>query len=50
MGMYRQGAFSVMVWGGICSTGRIHFIFISEGLKVNQDVYRNDISEAVVLS
>jgi inhibitor of nuclear factor kappa-B kinase subunit alpha len=38
-----------MAFGGICASGKTPLIFIEEGIKVNQEVYRRDILEAVVL-
>ena len=38
-----------MVWGGICASGKIPLVFVDEGVKINQEVYRRDILEAVVL-
>jgi hypothetical protein len=29
----------VMVWGGICSSGKTPLIFVDEGVKVNKNVY-----------
>ncbi|GFX58626.1 uncharacterized protein TNCV_418051 [Trichonephila clavipes] len=40
---------SVIVWGGIGASGKTHFDFVEEGVKINQKVYQRDISEAVVL-
>lgn len=38
-----------MVWGGICSSGKTPLIFVEKGVKMNQEIYRRDILEAVVL-
>ncbi|GFV47762.1 uncharacterized protein TNCV_517611 [Trichonephila clavipes] len=38
----------VMVWGGICVSGKIPFVLVEEGVKINQKVYRRDITEIVV--
>lgn len=46
---HRQKAKSVMVWGGICSTGKTPLVFVEKGVKMNQDMYRRDILESVVL-
>lgn len=46
---HRQKPDSVMVWGGICSTGKTPLIFIEKGVKINQEIYRRDILDAVVL-
>jgi len=45
----RQNPASVMVWAGICATGKTPLVFVEQGVKINQDVYRRDILEAVVL-
>nr|XP_041631943.1 uncharacterized protein LOC121502435 [Drosophila kikkawai] len=45
----RQCEQSLMVWGGICATGKIPLIFIDQGVKINLEVYRRDILETVVL-
>ncbi|GFX39117.1 uncharacterized protein TNCV_359311 [Trichonephila clavipes] len=45
----RQYPKSVIVWGGICASGKTPFVFVEEGVKINQRVYRSDITEAVVL-
>uniref|UniRef100_A0A7I4YMI3 HTH_7 domain-containing protein n=1 Tax=Haemonchus contortus TaxID=6289 RepID=A0A7I4YMI3_HAECO len=41
-------ASSVMVWAGICATGRTPLIFVGKGAKINQDIYINDILEKVL--
>lgn len=46
---HRQYPQSVMVWAGICSTGKTPLVFVDRGVKINQEVYRRDILEAVVL-
>ena len=38
-----------MVWAGICASGKTPLIFVEAGVKINQEVYRRDILEAVVL-
>nr|XP_041632354.1 uncharacterized protein LOC121502717 [Drosophila kikkawai] len=40
---------SLMVWGGICANGKTPLIFIDQAVKSNQEVYRRDILETVVL-
>jgi transposase len=47
--MHKQHPKSVMVWGGICATGKTPLIFVEEGTKVNQEVYLRDVLQAVVL-
>jgi ''Paired box'' domain. len=46
---HRQNPASVMVWGGICASGKTPLVFVEQGVKINQEVYRRDILEAVVL-
>ncbi|GFT97835.1 uncharacterized protein TNCV_2167531 [Trichonephila clavipes] len=46
---HRQYPKSVMVWGGICLSGKTPLVFVEEGVKINQKVYQRDIIEAVVL-
>uniref|UniRef100_A0A914VSL0 Transposase n=1 Tax=Plectus sambesii TaxID=2011161 RepID=A0A914VSL0_9BILA len=40
---------SVMVWGGVTHSGKTPLVFIDEGVKVNQDVYRQQILEQALL-
>ncbi|GFW94722.1 uncharacterized protein TNCV_4247621 [Trichonephila clavipes] len=47
---HRQYPKSVMVWGGICASGKTPLVFVEKGVKINQKVYRRDIIEAVVLT
>ncbi|GBL98509.1 hypothetical protein AVEN_111630-1 [Araneus ventricosus] len=46
---HRQHPKSVMVWGGICASGKTPLVFVYEGVKINHTVYRRGILEAVVL-
>jgi inhibitor of nuclear factor kappa-B kinase subunit alpha len=46
---HRQNPQSVMVWGGICANGKTPLVFVAQGVKINQEVYRRDILQAVVL-
>lgn len=46
---HRQNPASVMVWGGICASGKTPLVFVEQGVKINQEVYRRDILESVVL-
>lgn len=46
---HRQNPKSVMVWAGICASGKTPLVFVDEGVKINQEVYRRDILEAVAL-
>lgn len=39
---------SVMVWAGVTSNGKTPLVFIDEGVKVNQQNYREQVLEAVV--
>lgn len=45
----RQGAQSVMVWGGICASGKTPLIFVEKGVKLNKENYLRDILQSVVL-
>lgn len=45
----RQNPQSVMVWGGICASGKTPLVFVDQGVKIDQEVYRRGILEAVVL-
>ena len=45
----RQKPSSVMVWAGVTSTGlKIPLIFIDEGVKINQTIYRRMLEEKVI--
>jgi len=46
---HRQFPQSVMVWAGVCSTGKTPLVFVKKGVKVNSKNYREDILEPVVL-
>lgn len=46
---HRQNPKAVMVWAGICATGKTPLVFVDQGVKVNQEVYRRDILEAVLV-
>ena len=46
---HRQNPQSVMVWGGICASGKTPLVFVGQGVKINQEVYRRNILEIVVL-
>ncbi|GFT88622.1 uncharacterized protein TNCV_905191 [Trichonephila clavipes] len=39
---------SVMVWSGICGSGKTPLVFVDEGVKMNQKVYQRDIFEVVL--
>ncbi|KAM8701702.1 hypothetical protein ACLKA7_004873 [Drosophila subpalustris] len=43
---HRQNSKSVMVWGGICASGKTPLVFVDQGVKINQEVYRRDILDA----
>ncbi|CAD5223079.1 unnamed protein product [Bursaphelenchus okinawaensis] len=45
----RQRPRGIMVWAGICASGKISLIFVDEGVKINKEVYQRDILEAMVL-
>ena len=38
-----QGVASVMVWAAITESGRSPLVFEEQGVKLNQEIYRNDI-------
>ncbi|GFW09200.1 uncharacterized protein TNCV_2101541 [Trichonephila clavipes] len=46
---HRQCPKSIMVWGGICASEENSFVFVEEGVKINQKVNQKYILEAVVL-
>ncbi|GFT91116.1 DDE_3 domain-containing protein [Trichonephila clavipes] len=46
----RQHSESVMVLGGICTSGETPLIYMEEGVKIVQKVYQSDIIEAAVLT
>ena len=46
---YRQNSKSVMVWAGICAAGKTPLVFVDERVKMDQNVYRRDILDAVVV-
>ncbi|XP_045496952.1 uncharacterized protein LOC123695222 [Colias croceus] len=46
---HRQKPDSVLVWRGICSTGKTPLVFVKKGVKVNQEIYQRDILESLVL-
>ena len=46
---HRQKPQSVIVWGGISASGKTPLVFVDQGVKINQDVYRRDILQSVVL-
>lgn len=39
---------SVMVWAGICATGKTPMIFVEKGVKINAKIYQESILRAVV--
>ncbi|CAD5227603.1 unnamed protein product [Bursaphelenchus xylophilus] len=45
----RQYPQSLMVWAGICASGKTPLIFVEKGVKINAKVYQKDILEKVVL-
>jgi inhibitor of nuclear factor kappa-B kinase subunit alpha len=46
---HRQNPQSVMVWAGICASGKTPLVFVDQGVKINQEVYCRDILERTVL-
>lgn len=46
---HRQYPQSVMVWAGICASGKTPLVFVDQGVKINQQVYQRDILLDVVL-
>ena len=38
-----QGAASVMVWAAVTESGKSPLVFVEQGVKLNQENYRNDI-------
>ena len=47
---HRQNPKSMMVYAGICATGKTPLVFIDEGVKIDQNVYRRDILDAVMVA
>jgi hypothetical protein len=45
---HSQHPASLMVWAGICATGKTPLIFVDEGVKINQEVYMQRILRDVV--
>ena len=45
---HTQGPASVMVWAGICATGKTPLVFIERGVKINSEVYQNMLADDVV--
>lgn len=46
---HRQSPQSVMVWAGICASGKTPLVFVDQGIKLCQEVYRRDVLQSVVL-
>jgi len=46
---HRQFPPSVLVWGGICASGKTPLVFFDQGVKLDKELYRSQILEAVVL-
>ncbi|GBO33342.1 hypothetical protein AVEN_260606-1, partial [Araneus ventricosus] len=40
---------SVIIWYGICASGKTPLVSVDEGVTINHKVYRRDILEAVIL-
>lgn len=45
----KQGPASVMVWAGVTAEGRTPLVFIDQGVKVNQQVYRKKVLNDALL-
>ena len=39
---------SVMVWGGICSTGKTPLVFVDPGVRINKNYYLHKILQGVL--
>ena len=46
---WAQGAASVMVWAAATESGRSPLVFVVQGVKLNQENYRNDILVGLLL-
>jgi hypothetical protein len=46
---HRQNPQVVMVWGGICTSGKTPPVIVNEGVKINKKYCQSKILEAVVL-
>jgi hypothetical protein len=46
---HHQNPQAVMVWGGICASGKKPLVIVNEGVKINKEYYQSKILEAVVL-
>ena len=46
---HRQNPKSVMVWGGICATGKTPLVFVFDRVNIDQNVYHRDILDPVVV-
>ena len=44
---HSQGAANVMVWAGICASGKTPLIFIEQGVKINSTVYQQILTDEV---
>ena len=44
----KQGAPGVMVWAGVTADGKTPLVFINQGVKINAEVYMNQVLESVV--
>lgn len=43
-----QGPANVMVWAGVCATGKTPLVFVEKGVKVNSTVYQKMLNDEVV--
>jgi inhibitor of nuclear factor kappa-B kinase subunit alpha len=44
-----QNLHAVMIWGGICASGKPPLVIVNEGVKISKEYYQSKILEAVVL-
>ena len=45
---HSQHASSVMVWAGICASGKTPLIFVDPGVKINKEYYLTEILQGVL--
>ena len=46
---HRQKSKLVMVWAGVCASGKTPLVFVEQGVEISKDVYVRDILQAFVL-
>jgi hypothetical protein len=44
-----QNPQAIMVWGGICASGKTPLVIVNKGEKINKEYYQSKILEAVLL-